>query len=98
MVSRSLIVRPRPHSSLLRRAWSPVPGYVGNAGRKRCGKKKWRRHVADVVTRLRAALEVDDVVVGGGNAEKLRGLPKGLRLRSNADAFTSGYCLWTRHE
>jgi polyphosphate glucokinase len=71
--------------------------YVGNAGRKRSGKKKWRRHVADVVTRLRAALEVDDVVVGGGNAKKLRRLPRGVRRGSNADAFTGGYRLWTRH-
>ena len=70
--------------------------YVGNAGRKRSGKKKWRHHVADVVTRLEAALEVDDVVVGGGNARKLCRLPKGVRLGSNADAFAGGYRLWTR--
>src|SRR6266852_5837422 len=37
---------------------------VGNAALKRFGKKKWRRNVTDVVTRLRAALEADDVVVG----------------------------------
>jgi polyphosphate glucokinase len=69
--------------------------YVGNAGRKRSGKKKWRRRVADVVTRLAAALEVDDVVVGGGNARKLHSLPKGVRRGSNADAFAGGYRLWT---
>jgi polyphosphate glucokinase len=28
------------------------------------GKKKWRQHVADVVERLVAALEPDDVVLG----------------------------------
>jgi hypothetical protein len=50
-----------------------------------------------VVTRLSAALEVDDVVVGGGNAKKLRRLPRGVRRGSNADAFTGGYRLWTRH-
>ena len=72
--------------------------YVGDAGRKRSGKKKWRRHVAGVVTRLGAALEVDEVVVGGGNAKKLCRLPKGVRLGSNADAFTGGYRLWTRRE
>jgi predicted NBD/HSP70 family sugar kinase len=69
--------------------------YVGKAGRKRWGKKKWRRHVADVVTRLKAALEVDDVVVGGGNAKKLRALPKGVRLGANANAFDGGFRLWT---
>lgn len=72
--------------------------YVGKAGRKRSGTKQWRRHVADVVTRLRDALQVDDVVVGGGNAKKLQRLPEGVRLGSNADAFTGGYRLWTRQE
>ena len=38
---------------------------------KRLGKKKWRRHVLDVIARLKAALEADDVVVGGGNAKLL---------------------------
>src|SRR6185369_1511889 len=68
--------------------------YVGEAALKRFGKKKWRRQVADVVTRLKAALEADDVVIGGGNAEKLRRLPKGVRLGSNANAFVGGYRLW----
>jgi len=68
--------------------------YVGNAGLKRFGKKKWRRHVTDVVMRLKAALEADDVVIGGGNAKKLRTLPKGVRLCSNANAFVGGYRLW----
>src|SRR5262249_53373904 len=40
--------------------------YVGNRGLKRLGKKKWRRHVADVVERLTAALQPDYVVIGGG--------------------------------
>ena len=67
---------------------------VGLAALKRIGKKKWRRRVADVVTRLKAALEVNDVVVGGGNAKLLRTLPKGVRLGSNANAFVGGYRLW----
>jgi polyphosphate glucokinase len=70
---------------------------VGKAALKRFGKKKWRRHVADVVTRLKAALEADDVVVGGGNAKWLRTLPKGVRRGSNANAFVGGYRLWTHH-
>ena len=38
-------------------------------GLEKHGKKKWRRHVADVVERLIAALEPDDVVLGGGNVK-----------------------------
>ena len=45
--------------------------YVGRAGLERHGKKKWRRHVADVVARLIAALEPDETVIGGGNVKKL---------------------------
>ncbi len=67
---------------------------VGKAALKRFGKKKWRRNVADVVTRLQAALEADDVVVGGGNAKLLPTLPKGVRLGSNSNAFVGGYRLW----
>jgi polyphosphate glucokinase len=67
---------------------------VGKAALKRFGKKKWRRNVADIVTRLRAALEPDDVVVGGGDAKLLASLPKGVRLGSNANAFVGGYRLW----
>ena len=70
--------------------------YVGNAGLKRFGKKKWRRTVVDVVTRFQAALEVDDVVVGGGNAKLLSKLPAGVRLGANANAFVGGFRLWQR--
>src|SRR5213080_2695753 len=43
--------------------------YVGKKGLKRMGKKKWRRHVEDVIERFRLALNVDDVVLGGGNTK-----------------------------
>jgi len=68
--------------------------YVGKTGLERLGKKKWRRHVADVITRLRAALEVQDVVVGGGNAKLLDRLPRGVRRVDNANAFAGGVRLW----
>jgi polyphosphate glucokinase len=49
--------------------------YVGRVGLERHGRKKWRRHVADVVARLIAALEPDETVIGGGNVKKLDALP-----------------------
>jgi polyphosphate glucokinase len=61
---------------------------------KKHGKKKWRIYVADVVTRLAAALEPDDVVLGGGNARKLKEPPHGCRVGDNADAFLGGFRLW----
>ena len=68
--------------------------YVGERGLEKRGKKKWRRDVADVVTRLVAALEPEDVVLGGGNARKLQELPAGSRLGDNANAFLGGFRLW----
>jgi polyphosphate glucokinase len=68
--------------------------YVGLKGLQKHGTKKWRREVADVVTRLSAALEPDDVVIGGGNAKRLKELPPGSRLGDNANAFLGGFRLW----
>lgn len=42
--------------------------YVGRACLERDGKKKWRRHVADVAERLIAALQPDDTVIGGATS------------------------------
>jgi len=68
--------------------------YVGLRGLEKHGKKKWRRYVEDVVARLIAALEPDDVVLGGGNVKKLKELPKGSRAGDNANAFLGGFRLW----
>jgi polyphosphate glucokinase len=68
--------------------------YVGQRGLEQRGKKKWRRHVADVVAGLIAALETDDVVLGGGNLKKLKELPAGCRAGDNANAFVGGGRLW----
>jgi polyphosphate glucokinase len=67
--------------------------YVGLRGLQR-GREKWRRHVADVVARLIAALEPDDVVLGGGNVKELEELPPSCRAGDNANAFLGGFRLW----
>jgi polyphosphate glucokinase len=68
--------------------------YVGAAGLKRSGKKKWRRHVAEVIALLKGALQAEDIVVGGGNAKLLDTLRPGVRLGTNANAVIGGYRLW----
>src|SRR5580692_11264338 len=69
--------------------------YLGDRGRRRLGAKKWRREVAEVVAQLSKALEADYVVLGGGNARKLKKLPKNARLGSNEFAFLGGYRVWS---
>jgi polyphosphate glucokinase len=68
--------------------------YVGLRGLRKQGARKWRRHVADVVKLLVAALQADDVVLGGGNVKKLKELPPGCRAGDNANAFLGGFRLW----
>ena len=71
--------------------------YVGRAGLERYGKKKWRRHVADVVALFIAALEPDETVIGGGNVTKLDKLPphcRACRAGNNANALYGGLRLW----
>lgn len=68
--------------------------YVGLRGLRRYGKKAWRRYVAEVVAALRDALQAHYVVLGGGNATKLKRLPERVRLGDNAHAFLGGFRLW----
>jgi polyphosphate glucokinase len=68
--------------------------YVGDRALKRLGKKKWRSCVADVVTRLKDALEADYVILGGGNSRNLKDLPPGAELGDNRNAFIGGMRLW----
>jgi hypothetical protein len=68
--------------------------YVGDRGRKRSGNKKWRKAVRHVIEALRDAFEADYVVLGGGNAVRLKRLPKDVRLGDNRNAFAGGLRIW----
>lgn len=68
--------------------------YLGINGLKRLGIKQWRATFRSVVGKLIAALELDDVVIGGGNVNKLDKLPAGCRAGDNALAFRGGFLLW----
>ncbi|HEY4952388.1 MAG TPA: ROK family protein [Verrucomicrobiae bacterium] len=70
--------------------------YLGLAGLKRLGKKKWRHHVGDVVTRFQKALQAEYVVLGGGNARFLKKLPPDTHQGDNLNAFRGGYRLWKK--
>jgi polyphosphate glucokinase len=68
--------------------------YVGEAGLKKRGKKKWRASVLDVVELLRAAMVCDTVLLGGGNAKFMKELPSHVMVGSNENAIRGGFRLW----
>src|SRR2546428_11059819 len=72
--------------------------YVGLHGLQTHGLTRWRRDVDDVVSRLIAALEPEDVVLGGGNVHQLDTLPRGCRAGDNANAFLGGFRLWEQSQ
>jgi polyphosphate glucokinase len=70
--------------------------YVGIAGRARLGQRKWEQAVKDVIARLIAALEPEEVVLGGGNVKNLKKLPPGCRAGDNSNAFVGGFRVWEK--
>ncbi len=90
------VVAPMELAHLPYKKGSTFEDYVGIRGYKKLGKKKWARAVDDVVARLKAALVADYVVLGGGNAKKLKKLPAGSRLGDNMNAFTGGFRMWEK--
>jgi len=71
--------------------------YLGLNGLKRLGITKWRDCVYQVIVKFMSALELDEIVVGGGNAPKLDSLPPGCRIGDNAFAFRGGFLLWEKN-
>ncbi len=89
-------VQPLEIAHLPYRAGKTYEEFLGKRGQDRMGKKRWRRVVAEIVPRLFDAFQVDEVVIGGGNAKQLKDLPRGARLGDNANAFVGGFRLWER--
>jgi predicted NBD/HSP70 family sugar kinase len=71
-----------------------VEDYLGRRGLQRLGTKKWREEVTDCISHLVTALQLDDVVLGGGNVKKLKSLPEGCRGGDNVNAFLGGFRMW----
>jgi polyphosphate glucokinase len=70
--------------------------YLGLRGLKRMGRKKWQEKVNTIVSDLREALEAEYVVLGGGNAKKLKKLPEHALLGNNQNAFLGGFRMWSK--
>jgi polyphosphate glucokinase len=68
--------------------------YMGKAGRKRLGRRRWSRHVEEAVSQLQAALRPEYTVIGGGAATEALRLPPGVVRGHNNRAFIGGFRLW----
>ncbi len=87
-----------PHLEL---AHHPVSGnktyddYLGNAARRKKGKKALSKRVGKVIDILREVIHFDHLYIGGGNAKDLSfPLPHDVSVVSNADGLTGGIKLW----
>ncbi|MDD4933786.1 MAG: ROK family protein [Methylacidiphilaceae bacterium] len=88
------VLQPLQFEAVPYRKGKTVEDYVGEAGLKRLGHRKWRGHVRRVVTLLRYIVQADYVILGGGNARLLKKLPADCFLGENALAFPGGLRLW----
>jgi polyphosphate glucokinase len=68
--------------------------YLGEASLEKRGHRKWEKHVFRATEQLKAAMEPDYVVIGGGNVSRIKALPTGVRRGDNANAFKGGFALW----
>ncbi|HEX3410604.1 MAG TPA: ROK family protein [Stellaceae bacterium] len=89
-----------PHLEL---AHHPVSGnktydeYIGNAARRKKGRKAWNKRVAKVIEILREVVRFDHLYIGGGNAKDITfPLPPDVTIVPNTDGLTGGIRLWQK--
>jgi len=92
------VVEPLELANLPYRGGRSYEDFAGLRGFKRLGAKRWTKHVHRIVAMLQFGLQVDYVMLGGGQTRKLKRLPPGARLGSNAHAIRGGLRLWERDE
>lgn len=89
-----------PHLEL---AHHPVSGnktydeYIGNAARKKKGRKAWNKRVAKIIGILREVVRFDHLYIGGGNAKDISfPLPPDVTIVPNTNGLTGGIRLWRK--
>ena len=69
--------------------------YLGNEERKRIGDHKWSKRVLKTIGVLHSLLNWDHLVIGGGNARRIRGnLPEHVTRVQNIAGIEGGAALW----
>lgn len=69
---------------------------LGKRALKKMGQERWEKAVHEAIDNLHKAFAADYIVIGGGNAKKVRRLPKETRRGSNRYAFHGGIRLWQK--
>jgi polyphosphate glucokinase len=72
----------------------PFSAY-GDAARRKIGRKRWQERVCELFDQLRGITNYDQLYVGGGNAERLKGeLPPRVKRIDSAAGILGGHRLW----
>lgn len=68
---------------------------LGDAARKKIGKKKWNKRLIKAIATLEYAFNYDHLYIGGGNATKIiLKLPSNTRIVENVAGLLGGIALW----
>ncbi len=68
---------------------------LGDAVRKKIGKKKWSKRLVRAIQTLDRTFNYDHLYIGGGNAERITvKLPRNVQVVSNAAGLLGGIALW----
>jgi len=68
---------------------------LGDAVRKKIGKKKWSKRLLKAIQILERTFNYDRLYVGGGNAERITvKLPSNVKIVSNVAGLLGGLALW----
>src|SRR5712692_6237858 len=68
---------------------------LGDAVRKKIGKKKWSKRLLKAIQTLDRTFNYDHLYIGGGNAERIIvKLPRNVKTVSNVAGLLGGLALW----
>jgi polyphosphate glucokinase len=69
--------------------------YLGDAVRRRKGRKKWNARLKKALTIVATLVNYDTLYLGGGNSMRIDfKLPKNVKLAANVNGITGGIHLW----
>jgi polyphosphate glucokinase len=88
------VLEPMELAHLIYKKNKTYEDYLGVRGLEKLGKKKWRQQVGKIAEKLMGALGAEYVVLGGGNAKKLKKMPANCRAGANENAFLGGFRMW----